>query len=162
MAYVSFVAQLLYVSENAGGVDVCLQMRGFTEIDLSVNIATSEDTAIGKMNVHPILLLCLLISPFSFFLAAGVDFEPQSVQLTFPPTNQTILDDLYQLPVAEQLTAPLPMSSPQCSRVAILDDDILEEGDPKLLRLSLTMGGPYVQFETPSTVLVTIVDDDGT
>lgn len=48
MAYVSFVAQLLSVSEGAGGVDVCLQMRGFSEIELSANIATFENTAIGN------------------------------------------------------------------------------------------------------------------
>ena len=56
MAYVSFVAQLLNVNESAGGVDVCLQMRGFTEIELIAIIATSQDTAIGK-NIYPILLL---------------------------------------------------------------------------------------------------------
>lgn len=48
MAYVSFVAQLLSVSEGAGGVDVCLQMRGFSEIELSANIATFQDTALGN------------------------------------------------------------------------------------------------------------------
>ena len=90
-----------------------------------------------------------------------MDFEPQSVQLTFPPTNQTILDDLYQLPVAEWPDAPLPESSPVCSRVEIIDDDILEETEVKLLRLRLTLGGPHVEFESPSSVLVTIVDDDG-
>lgn len=92
----------------------------------------------------------------------SVDFLPQSVKLTFPPTNQSILDDLYQLPVAQQLNAPLPMSSPQCSRVAILDDDILEGTESKLLRLTLSNGGHHVQFEEPSTVYVTIMDDDGT
>ena len=48
MAYVSFVAQLLSVSEGAGGVDVCLQMRGFSEIELSANIATFQDSALGN------------------------------------------------------------------------------------------------------------------
>ena len=92
---------------------------------------------------------------------AGVDFEPQSVQLTFPPTNQSILDDLYQLPIAQRLSAPLPESSPVCSRVEIIDDNILEETEEKLLRLELTLGGPHVHFESPSSVLVTILDDDG-
>ena len=54
------------------------------------------------------------------------------------------------------------MSSPQCSRVAILDDDILEGTESKLLRLTLSNGGHHVQFEEPSTVYVTIMDDDGT
>ena len=53
------------------------------------------------------------------------------------------------------------MSDPQCSRVAILDDDVLEEAEMKLLRLNLTMGGRYVQFEPPSTTDITIIDDDG-
>ena len=48
VAYVSFVAQLLNVSEGAGGVDVCLQMRGFSEIELSANIATFQDSALGN------------------------------------------------------------------------------------------------------------------
>ena len=115
------------------------------------------------------LVLCLLILPLSLSLSFShsiatehVDFQPQSVKLTFPPTNQSILDDLYQLPVSEQLNAPLPVSSPQCSRVAVLDDDILEGAESKLLRLSLSNNGPHVQFEAPSTVYVTIMDDDGT
>ena len=45
--------------------------------------------------------------------------------------------------------------------MAILDDDILEEVEIKLLRLSLAMGGRYVQFEPPSTTYITIIDDDG-
>jgi hypothetical protein len=45
--------------------------------------------------------------------------------------------------------------------VAILDDDILEEEESKLLRLGLSMGGAHVQFETPSTTYITIIDDDG-
>lgn len=48
-----------------------------------------------------------------------------------------------------------------CSRVEILDDDVLEAVDTKLLRLDLTLSGPHVQFETPSTVYLTIMDDDG-
>lgn len=60
------------------------------------------------------------------------------------------------------MNAPLPVSSPQCSRVAILDDDILEEAESKLLGLRLSMGGTHVQFEAPSTTYITIIDDDGT
>lgn len=52
VVYVSFVAQLLRVDEGAGGVDVCLRMRGFTEIELSANIATFENSALGE-NVLP-------------------------------------------------------------------------------------------------------------
>ena len=63
--------------------------------------------------------------------------------------------------MAEQLNAPLPVSSPQCSRVAILDDDILENVESKLLGLRLSMGGTHVRFETPSTTYITIMDDDG-
>lgn len=92
---------------------------------------------------------------------AGIDFQPQSVELTFPPTNQSVLDDLYQLPVEQRLAASLHESDPQCSRVEIIDDDVLEQTNSKLLRLSLTLGGPHVQFEDPNTVLVTIIDDDG-
>ena len=47
VVHVSFVEQLLNVSEGAGGVDVCLMMRGFTEISLTANITTFEDTAMG-------------------------------------------------------------------------------------------------------------------
>ena len=47
VVHVSFVEQLLNVSEGAGGVDVCLKMRGFTEISLTANITTFEDTAVG-------------------------------------------------------------------------------------------------------------------
>ena len=83
------------------------------------------------------------------------------MQLTFPPTNQSILDQLYQLPVAEQQTADLPEDVLQCSRVEIIDDNVLEQSSSKLLRLTLTMGGPHVLFESPSTVHVTIIDDDG-
>ena len=115
------------------------------------------------------IVMCLLVLTLSLSLSSpspslsteNVDFQPQSVQLTFPPTNQSILDDLYQLPVSEQLTAPLPLSGPQCSHVAILDDDILEETESKLLRLTLSMGGTHVQFADPSTTYVTIIDDDG-
>ena len=76
MAYVSFVAQLLRVSEDAGGVDVCLQMRGFTEIELSANIATSEDTAIGK-NIYPTSLH--LVSPLSLSLPLPLTHSLQNM-----------------------------------------------------------------------------------
>ena len=48
VVHVSFAEQLLYISEGAGGVDVCLKMRGFTEISLSASIATSAQTALGE------------------------------------------------------------------------------------------------------------------
>ena len=51
VAYVSFVEQLLFVSEGEGGIDVCLKMRGFSTIELSASIATLQDTAIGKNSV---------------------------------------------------------------------------------------------------------------
>ena len=47
VVHVSFVEQLLNVSEGTGGVDVCLKMRGFTEINLAANITTFEETAVG-------------------------------------------------------------------------------------------------------------------
>ena len=65
----SFVAQLLNVSEGAGGIDVCLKMRGFTEINLSASIATAQDSAIGNKLMSALLVVKLLSFHFSLSLS---------------------------------------------------------------------------------------------
>ena len=58
------------------------------------------------------------------------------------------------------MTAPLPNSEPQCARISIIDDQVLEAVSSKILLLNVQENETYVRLEDPHSVIVTISDDD--
>lgn len=101
------------------------------------------------------------MSVFHSTHAVDTDFFTQSLPLTFPPTEQSILDSMNSLSVADRMNLlPGPTSSPICNNVTIIDDDILEQVDTKSFSLSLSHPDAAVIFSSPLTARVTITDDD--
>lgn len=94
------------------------------------------------------------------FPVDGFDFLSQSLPLSFPTTEQRILDDMYSLPVAERQLVPLPTSPLTCTNISIIDDDILELNSVKVFFANLSYSGPAVQFSLNQTAMITITDDD--
>lgn len=101
---------------------------------------------------------CLQLYPF--LAAVGIDFLSQSLPILLPLTEQGVLDAMLNLSVSERLLSPLPVSPPVCTNVSIIDDDILELVQTKTFHLNLSHADSQVLLTAPSTVTVTITDND--
>ena len=90
----------------------------------------------------------------------GLDYVFELGPFQFPPTDQAVLNYTYNLAVPDRLRQSLPISLPLCANISIIDNDIIENGIPKVLRLNISHDSSMVTFIPPTTATVTIVDDD--
>lgn len=91
---------------------------------------------------------------------AGIDYVSETVSYPFPPTDQALLNDTYNLTVPDRLRQSLPVSLPFCANISIIDDDIVENGSSKVLQLNISHISSMVTFVPPLTAMVSIEDDD--
>lgn len=136
---VNFTSHALNVSEGAGQVEVCAVVTGFSALPLDMSVITWPGSAV-----------------------VGTDFQTQSLPLQLPVTDQALLDAMYNLPVSERLAHPLPVSSPVCVDVSIINDNVLELENVKsfFLNLSHPDNPSPITLAPPSSVAVSIKDDD--
>lgn len=155
-ASVNFTQPSYSVDEGEGQATVCIQMIGYSTIPLTVTVSTTQGTARGIY-----ICACQPCCGDQYILTVGTDFHEQSLPLVFPPTEQSILDNMFSLPVADRLNfGSAAISSPICNNVTLINDDILEQVDTKSFRLDLSRPDSAVKFTPPQTAQVVITDDD--
>lgn len=145
---VGFAEAEYSITENGNGQEVCTELTGRTQIPVSVSLVTIiiDGSATGKSTIVLVDILSHAsnnyVPYYLHYIIDPSDFMSGNVSVTFEPQ-------------------PDGQSSPQCTDITIIDDDLLEGDESFTIEIQNPSEGVSPDPLANSATVI-IADDDST